>query len=179
MSLIALAGTLFLAAAQPQPASSLQTERPTTAAKVNEPRPTDLAPAPSQDSTALLAGDRIRLEIRDETGRMVSQNNLKQIALAATVYGCQGSQGPGRTTISGPEVATSRSLAGLVTKPSTLKRATLFARKQGGDLDYKIELEDILITSAQPGRPANGQPQTLNLSYSAMSWTAQGRGCPG
>lgn len=125
----------------------------------------------------LALADEIRMETYDAAGRMQSQNNLKQIGLAATLKSCQGAQGPGRTTVSGPEIPTSRSLAAAVSGRQTLARAKLFGRKAGGDSSYVIELQDILITSAQPATPTGGLPQTLTVSYAAMSWTVQGPGC--
>lgn len=127
---------------------------------------------------AQAAGSDFRLEIPGSGGEASSQNNLKQLALAGALRGCQGESGPGRTTISGPELSTSRSLAAAVSAGTQIPRAKLFGRKSGGGNEtFNVELTNVLISSAQPVRPGAALPQTLTLSYAAMSWTAEGGGC--
>ena len=104
-------------------------------------------------------------------------NNLKQLGLADALRGCSGSTGAGRTTIGGPEVATSRGLAAAVATGKHLKEAKLSMRKSGGDSAMTIELENVMVTSAQPVTPTGRLPSTLTLSYSGLSWTTHGGGC--
>ncbi|CAN5402653.1 hypothetical protein BH10PSE5_BH10PSE5_09460 [soil metagenome] len=104
-------------------------------------------------------------------------NNLKQLGLAGALRGCSGSTGAGRTTIGGPEIATSRGLAAAVVGGTRLKSAKLFARKSGGDAALTVEMTDVLISSAQPVSPTRGLPTTLTLSYGAMTWSTEGGGC--
>lgn len=104
-------------------------------------------------------------------------NNLKQLGLAGALRGCSGSTGAGRTTIGGPQIATSRGLAAAVVGGTRLKSAKLFARKSGGDAALTVEMTDVLISSAQPVSPTRGLPTTLTLSYGAMTWSTEGGGC--
>ncbi len=129
----------------------------------------------------LAAADDITLLIPDSSGRMQTQNNLKQVGLAATLQGCQGGSGPGRTTISGPEIPSSQTLAAAVTGGTRIPQGVMHIRKAGGrdETYYKVELHDFLVSSAQPVSPTGGLPQTLTLSYGGMSWTARGGGCGG
>ncbi|MBR7619282.1 type VI secretion system tube protein Hcp [Phenylobacterium sp. 20VBR1] len=117
------------------------------------------------------------LVIQGVDGESKAQNNLKQLGLAATLRGCSGATGAGRTTIGGPEVPTSRSLAAAVATGQHIKKATLFVRKAGGDSALTIELENVLITSAKPASPTGALPSTLTLSYGGLTWSTEGGGC--
>lgn len=104
-------------------------------------------------------------------------NNLKQLGLAGALKGCSGSTGAGRTTIGGPELATSRILAAAVATGRHLKDAKLSMRKTGGDGAMTVKMTDILISSAKPASPTGGLPTTLTLSYGGLTWSTEGGGC--
>jgi hypothetical protein len=106
-----------------------------------------------------------------------ASNNLKQLGLAGALRGCSGSTGAGRTTIGGPEVVTSRSLAAAVVSGKHIKEAKLLGRKSGGDAALTIELENVLISSAKPVSPTGLLPATLTLSYGGLTWSTEGGGC--
>ena len=106
-----------------------------------------------------------------------ASNNLKQLGLAGALRGCSRSTGAGRTTIGGPEIATSRSLAAAVSTARVISQATLSGRKSGGDSALKVKMTDVLISSAKPSSPTRGLPTTLTMSYASMSWSTQGGAC--
>ncbi|CAN5820336.1 hypothetical protein BH11PSE1_BH11PSE1_24260 [soil metagenome] len=131
----------------------------------------------SLSGSAMAASADYLLVIQGVDGESKSQNNLKQLGLAATLRGCAGSTGPGRTTIGGPEIPSSRDLAAVVAGGQPIRKAILFIRKTGGDSAMTVQLENVMITSAKPAGAAGGLPTTLTLNYGGLTWSTEGGGC--